>query len=155
MRTFALITLSVALGFTASGCSRIKDLKGYVVDTEKVALVTAGTDNKASVQKTLGRPTMVSEFDAKTWYYVSRSTEQLAFLRPKPKDQQIIVVRFDDKGNVTKIEKLGLEQIANVDPSGDKTPTRGKDISALEQILGNVGRFSPAGAGGGGGGGPQ
>jgi outer membrane protein assembly factor BamE (lipoprotein component of BamABCDE complex) len=154
MRTFTLISLTIMLSLSASGCSRIKDLKGYVVDTEKVALVTAGTDNKASVQKTLGRPTMVSEFDAKTWYYVSRSTEQLAFMKPKPKEQQIIVVRFDDKGNVTKIEKMGLEQVAKVDPSGDKTPTRGKDISALEQIMGNVGRFSPAGAGGSGGG-PQ
>jgi outer membrane protein assembly factor BamE (lipoprotein component of BamABCDE complex) len=146
--TLTLLSLAAALSLGATGCSRIKDVKGYVVDDEKVALLKAGIDNKTSVQKTLGRPTMISEFDSKTWYYVSRSTEQLAFLRPAPKAQQIIVIRYDDKGNVTKIEQMGLEQIAQVDPAGDKTPTRGKDISALEQIMGNVGRFSPAGAGG-------
>ncbi len=147
--TLTLLSLAAALSLTATGCSRIKDVKGYVVDAEKVAMLKAGIDNKTSVQKTLGRPTMVSEFDAKTWYYVSRSTEQLAFMRPAPKAQQIIVIRYDDKGNVNKIEQLGMEQIAQVNPSDDKTPTRGKDISALEQIMGNIGRFSPAGAGGG------
>ncbi len=150
-RLAGLLTAALVLGLGTAGCARIRDLKGYVVDTELVSAIKPSIDNKASVQKTLGRPTMVSEFDGKTWYYVSRSTAQLAFMHPKPTEQQIVIVRFDDKNNVTKVEKLGKEQIANIDPSSDKTPTRGKEVSVLEQIMGNVGKFSP----GVGGGGPQ
>lgn len=155
MRLVSVLVLSTTLALAISGCSRIKDLKGYVSDEQVMTLVQPGVDNRDSVMKTLGRPTMASAFDAKTWYYVSRQTEQWAFFYPKAKDQQVVVVRFDDKGNVAKVEKLGLNQVAAIDPAGDKTPTRGKEISTFQQIFGNIGRYSAAGGGGGGDGGPQ
>ncbi len=151
MKFVTTLIMSSALALGAAGCTRIKDLKGYITDEQIMTMVQPGVDNRDSVMKTLGRPTVASSFDSKTWYYVSRQTEQLAFLYPKPKTQQVVIVRFDDKGNVSKVEKQGLEQIVSVDPSGDKTPTRGKDVSALQQIFGNIGKYSPAGAGQGGG----
>jgi outer membrane protein assembly factor BamE (lipoprotein component of BamABCDE complex) len=142
----ALVAL---LGLTASGCSRTRDVKGYITDDQIMTMVQPGVDNRDSVMKTLGRPTVASNFDSKTWYYVSRQTQQWAFFYPQPKNQEVVIVRFDDKGNVSKVEKQGMDQIVSVDPTNDKTPTRGKEISALQQIFGNIGRYSPAGSGGG------
>jgi outer membrane protein assembly factor BamE (lipoprotein component of BamABCDE complex) len=136
------------IALMATGCSRIPDLKGYIADETLVTAVQPGVDTKASVQKTLGRPSMVSEFDPNTWYYVSRRTEQLAFLRPKPVEHQVLVMRFDPAGKLLSVDKLGKEQLVAVNPSDDKTPTRGKEESWLQQVLGDVGRVAPAGAGG-------
>ena len=45
-----------------SGCAGYKAHKGAVVDPQLASAIQAGTDNKASVEKTLGRPSFVGEF---------------------------------------------------------------------------------------------
>ncbi len=145
--------MAACLLSSTSACTRIKDAKGYIADDQLIAMLQPGVDNKGSVQKTLGRPTVISEVDANRWYYVSQRTEQLAFMRPKPKAHQVLAVSFDAKGNLVKTEKLGLDQIVSVDASGDKTPTRGKESGFWDNLFGDIGRYSPSG--GAGGGGPQ
>jgi outer membrane protein assembly factor BamE (lipoprotein component of BamABCDE complex) len=146
--TLLRILLATSLALVVGACSRIKDSKGYIADDEMIASVQAGVDNKASVMKALGRPTIESSLDKNLWYYVSQRTERFAFLNPKPVVHQVLIVRFDDKGNVKEVTKMGMDQLVSVDPSDDKTPTRGKEISVLQQIFGNIGRFSPGGGGG-------
>jgi outer membrane protein assembly factor BamE (lipoprotein component of BamABCDE complex) len=151
-RIAAVCTASLML--TMGACARIKDVKGYIADYPLIETLQPGVDNKSSVQKILGRPTMISAVDPNRWYYVSQLTQQLAFLRPKPTLHQALAVSFDAKGNMVKAEKLGLDQIVTVDASSDKTPTRGKDTSFWDNLFGDIGRYSPGG-GDGGGGGPQ
>ena len=38
-----------------------------------------------------------------------------------------------------------MEQVARINPEGDKTPTLGKDRSFLEDLFGNVGRVGGVG----------
>ena len=137
------LLLAVAL---LGGCTQIKQTHGYVVDEALLASVQPGVDNKDSVQKTLGRPTFASEFNVNEWYYVSRNTNQLAFLQPRATKQSIVKVSFDPRGNVAKVERRGLEQVVAVDPSSDKTPTLGRDVSLFEDLFGGVGRFGTSGA---------
>jgi outer membrane protein assembly factor BamE (lipoprotein component of BamABCDE complex) len=150
-----LIAAVCAAALLTSGCTRIRDVKGYISDDQLVATLQPGTDNKGSVQKILGRPTMVSEVDPNRWYYVSQLTQQLAFLRPKPKSHQVLAISFDAKGNLIKVDKLGADKIVAVNASGDKTPTRGKESGFWDNLFGDIGRYSPTGAGGAGGGGPE
>jgi outer membrane protein assembly factor BamE (lipoprotein component of BamABCDE complex) len=133
----------------ASGCSRISDIKGYIADEALITAIQPGVDNRDSVQRTLGRPSLVSEFDPKVWYYVSRRTEQLAFLRPTPTEHRVTVVTFNDKGQVATVEQKGVDQLVSVDPADGKTPTRGKEVGFWQDLFGGVGTFAPAGAGGG------
>ena len=53
-----------------------------------------------------------------------------------------MVVRFDGE-TVASIEKFGLERGRLVSYSDDVTPTRGRELGVLEQLLGNVGATSP------------
>ncbi len=133
----ALISALVC-GF-APGCSRIRDAKGYISDDAQIATLKAGIDNKSSVEKTLGKPSVVSEFDNNTWYYVSQNTAQIAFMLPKPTKHQVLVVTFNDKGNMLKIEKKGLEQIVAANQASGKTPTRGKELGFWSQLFGDFG----------------
>ena len=135
-----------ALAITAGGCSRIQQNQGYLVDETLLTSIQPGVDNRDSVAKTLGRPTFSAQFDSGEWYYVTRNTGQYAFARPKVVSQSILVVMFDKSGNVTKVERRGMEQIARIDPEKDKTPTLGREGSFLEELFGNIGSV---GAGGG------
>lgn len=134
-----------------SGCagSRIKQTQGYIVDETLVASVQPGVDNRASVEKTLGRPSWASEFDTGEWYYVTRNSEQVAFLAPKPTSQSIIIISFDPTGAVTKVAREGLEKVASVKMNGDSTPTLGRDSSLLQDLFGNIGQVSGGGGPGG------
>ena len=145
MAAMALVTLT-------GGCASIKDHRGYLVDTALVDSVQPGIDNKQSVERSLGRPSFISQFGQPTWYYVSVDTKQTAFRRPTAKKQTVLRVRFDEKGNVAAVDKAGMEHIAHLSPDGKKTPTLGRNRSFFEDLFGNIGAVGAGGIGGGGGG---
>ncbi|WP_439532816.1 outer membrane protein assembly factor BamE [Polymorphobacter sp.] len=138
----------MAAALLASGCSRVKVDQGYLADETLVTSIQAGIDNRQSVEKTLGRPTFASQFGEAQWYYVSRNTGQYAFIRPKVLSQSILIVSFDKDGNVTNVERRGMDKIANISPSGDKTPTLGRETGLFEDIFGNIGTVGAGGVGG-------
>jgi outer membrane protein assembly factor BamE (lipoprotein component of BamABCDE complex) len=142
MRQSLALFLVAGLLLTAPACTRMRDMKGYVTDDQLITSLQTGVDNRASVQKMLGRPTVISSTDPNIWYYVSQRTEQFAFMLPRPKDHQVLVVRFDAKGNLGKVERLTGREIVNVSPSGDKTPTLGKEVGLWSELFGDVGRYS-------------
>ncbi len=152
-----MAVLGTGLVLALGACTSIRDHRGYIVDQALLDSVQPGIDNQESVERTLGRPTFVSEFGRKDWYYVSQNTRQAAFSRPRANEQLILRVRFDDKGNVLAIDKAGLEKVVQLDPDGKKTPTLGKDRSFIEDLFGNIGTVGTGarGPGGGAGGGPN
>jgi outer membrane protein assembly factor BamE (lipoprotein component of BamABCDE complex) len=149
MRKPALLVGLVAVMITASGCTRIRQNQGYLVDETLVTSIQPGVDNRESVAKTLGRPTFSAQFDAREWYYVTRITGQYAFAQPKVLSQSILVVSFDKAGNVEKVERRGVEQVARINPEKDKTPTLGRDTGLFEEIFGNIGQVGAGGIGAG------
>ena len=143
-----IAVLAVAVVLAASGCTRIRDHKGYVVDSTLIGTVQPGVDNRDSVAKTLGRPSFVGEFDDRTWYYVSRDTRAFAFSNPRPVKQMVLAVHFDPAGNVAAVDKTGLEKVASISPNGDKTPTLGRHRGFFQELFGNIGRVGSVGQGG-------
>ena len=135
----------VGLGIALSACSGIREHKGFVIDPTLAEGIQVGIDNKDSVVKTMGRPTFTGQFDPNDWYYLSRDTTQLAFRDPKVTEQSVLRVQFDQAGNVTVVQRTGKELIAKVEPSGDKTPTLGRERSFFEELFGNIGTISQPG----------
>lgn len=151
----AAALLAAALG--TSACAPVRTHQGYVIDRELVDAIQPGVDNRESVLQTLGRPTLTSQFNGGEWYYISRTSSNLGFQNPKPREQETLRVRFDAAGNVASIGKTGTELIASVDPYGKKTPTLGRKRGFFEDLFGNIGTVGAPGAGpaGGGNGGGQ
>ena len=145
-RGFALALTGA--GLLLGGCSKINDRMGYVMDETLVSAIQPGVDNRDSVMNTLGRPTFTGQFSDNDWYYVTRETRNLAFNMPRPKAQSIVRVRFDQTGNVTAVDRRGMEQVAMIRPDKDKTPTLGRDRSLLEELFGNIGAVGSSGQAG-------
>ncbi|HQV02210.1 MULTISPECIES: outer membrane protein assembly factor BamE [unclassified Novosphingobium] len=148
--------LGVAVAVLAlSACASIKDRRGYLVDNALLDSVQPGIDNQMSVERMLGRPSYISQYGRKDWYYISTNTRQAAFTRPKAKEQLMVKITFDEKGNVAGVERSGIEKVVQFNPDGDKTPTLGRERTFLEDLFGNIGQVGAAGTGGGAGGGPN
>ncbi|MEJ2409810.1 MAG: outer membrane protein assembly factor BamE [Novosphingobium sp.] len=139
----------LALSALATGCTSIRDHRGYLIDQTLLDSVQPGIDNRLSVEKTLGRPTFVSQFGQKDYYYVSQIVRTPPFGRPRTAKETILRVQFDAAGNVTAVDKRGMEQVARISPNGDKTPTLGRHRSLLEDLFGNIGAVGAGGVGGG------
>ncbi|WP_246414898.1 outer membrane protein assembly factor BamE [Rhizorhapis suberifaciens] len=146
---FAMVAGAIALLPVMSGCTRVRSHQGYIVDNLLVDSIQPGIDNKASVERTLGRPTFAGQFDSSEWFYVARDSRQLAFSKPKPTNQTVLRVRFDQAGNVVGVDKTGLDLVAKIDPEGDKTPTLGRHRGLFQEIFGNIGAVGAAGGGAG------
>jgi len=139
------VAVMIGLGLALSACAGIRDHKGFILDPTLAEGIQVGVDNKDSVTRSLGRPTFTGQFDPNEWYYVSRDTTQLAFRDPRITDQTILRVQFDQAGNVIAVNRTGKELIASVDPSGDKTPTLGRQRSFFDELFGNIGSISQPG----------
>jgi outer membrane protein assembly factor BamE (lipoprotein component of BamABCDE complex) len=153
LQRFTVTMLGAAL---LAGCAGVRAHKGAVVDPQLASAIQPGIDNKASVEKTLGRPSFTGQFTPNDWYYVSRDTHQFAFRNPRVAQQTVYRVRFDQAGNVQAVDKTGKELIAEVNPSDRKTPTLGRQRSFFDELFGNIGSVGAVGAPGQGqgGGGP-
>jgi outer membrane protein assembly factor BamE (lipoprotein component of BamABCDE complex) len=139
---------ALAVGLALAGCTRVKDHQGFILDQTLVSAIQPGTDTKDSVMNTLGRPSFTSDFGGeRDWYYVSRSTSNMAFNQPRPSDQTVLHIRFDEKGNVESVDRRGMEQVADIRPYGARTPTLGRHKSLLDELFGNIGTVGSAGKG--------
>lgn len=146
-RIFKLSTLFLGaslLALSLSACESRKNTRGNLLDPERVEDIRPGELNRDEVVEILGSPSSITPFGSDTWYYISQRTESYAFFAPKVLERQIVVVSFDKKGKVTKVDTVGLEQGREIIPVARKTPTHGNKLTVLEQLIGNLGRFKNA-----------
>ena len=123
-------------------CSPTVDQRGNLPEPDKIAEIRPGATTRDEVTKILGTPSSTSIFNEKTWYYISRRTKQVAFFDPDVTDQQVYIVNFDDRGVVKAVDHRDLKDGRDIEPAPGATPAPGRELTFLEQIIGNVGRFT-------------
>mgnify|MGYP000882243211 CR=1 FL=1 len=135
---FAASALAMLLGLAA--CAPITDRRGFLPDETQLADVVAGTDTKSTVLARYGNPSTIGVFDEQVWYYYSANTAQLAFYKPRVTERTVLTVRFDDADTVAEVTKYGVKDGRIVSYTPGKTPTRGRELTIVEQLFGNLGR---------------
>ena len=130
-----------------SACAPTVDSRGNLPDADAVLQVQPGIDDRTQVAKLLGSPSTLATFSDKTWYYISKKTSRVAFWEPTVLDQEVLMIKFDDTGIVDDMKVYGLEDAHPVTPDPNITPTSGRELTILQQLLGNLGRFG-GGSGG-------
>jgi outer membrane protein assembly factor BamE (lipoprotein component of BamABCDE complex) len=147
-RSAPVLVMLAAAGL--AGCAATVDQRGNLPDKDKLAQIQPGATTRDEVVKILGTPSSTGVFDDKSWYYISRKTKQISFLNPDVLDQQVYVINFDGRGVVANIDHKGLQDGRYIEPAPGATPAPGRELTFLEQVLGNVGRFNRGGGGKGG-----
>ncbi len=144
-RQTLLAAIFAAAAAATSGCSPTIDTHGNMPLEEVVETVERGKQNRDQIVAMLGSPSTTATFgEQETWYYIGKRTETLAFFEPKLLERRILVIKFDDRGVVETITSYDASAGKPVEFVERVTPTKGKQLGVLQQIIGNVGRFSNA-----------
>ena len=139
---FRRILLAGLLASGLAACAPQVDTRGNLPDPETVLEVQPGVHDRDQVATILGSPSTVATFEDDTWYYISRRTEKIAFFDPEVVDQQVLVVKFGQDGLVADMAVYGVEDGQVIEPVERTTPTSGRELTILQQLFGNIGRFN-------------
>lgn len=152
---WSVLAFAASLAAGALGaCSPTVNQRGNLPPSSALEQIKPGSTDKATVTRVLGSPSSVASFDPQVWYYISQRTEELAFFKPEVRDQEVVVITFDKDGLVTDVQRLRGKGRDDLRPVARTTPAPGKELSFIEQLLGNFGRFNTANPQGKPGGGP-
>lgn len=140
LRTNLLIAALSAAALT-SACAPTVGQNGFQAIDARPADIVAGTDTKETVLARLGSPSTTSTFEAdNVWYYISQVTEKYTYNRPQVTQRTVTEITFNDAGQVAEVRTLGLDDGQRLTMNDRETPTRGRQLTILEQLLGNIGR---------------
>lgn len=143
LATFQQICALVVLVTMTAGCAPVISSHGYFPRTTDIEKLKEGSHSDREVKQMLGSPSTVAAFDEDTWYYINSKTESFAWKEPVVISRQILSIKFDSETKMVKaVSQYTIEDGRVIAFSGDVTPTRGREFSFLEQLIGNVGRVS-------------
>lgn len=128
-----------------------KQMRGMHVDTEELKQLVPGTTTRADVTSLLGSPTAHATFDDNTWIYIGQTTRPRIGRIEGVVSQDVVALTFDQNGVLRTVKHLNEDNSQNVAMVGRSTPSPGSSASFLQQLLGNIGRYSPGGIVGGAG----
>jgi len=139
-----------------TACTPVVNQRGYLPDPENDNAIKIGTDTKTTVQQRIGYPSTQATFGGDTWYYISSVERRVAFFTPTTTSRNILAIAFDKEAKVTSINRYSLKDGNVVAFESRITPTRGREITFLQQLF-NASPGVPIGGNQqnpGGGGGP-
>jgi outer membrane protein assembly factor BamE (lipoprotein component of BamABCDE complex) len=134
----ALPLASFLLASTLAGCGAEINRHGHVFMDIDVNQVQPGM-SREEVTTFLGSPDTTSTIGGDdAYYYISTTQKSYAFLKPWEIDRKVVAVYFSGDGSVQQVAQYGLKDGIVVRYAKDETPARGKDLTFLEQIFGNI-----------------
>ena len=133
-----VVCLAAALFvFPLAGCGAEINRHGHVFMDVDLGQVQPGM-SKEQVASTLGSPDTTSTIGGDAYYYISTTQKSYAFFKPWEIDRKVVAVYFNNQATVDYVAQYGLKDGIVVRYAKDETPARGKDLSVLEQIFGNI-----------------
>jgi len=151
----AALAAAASLALAAAACNPPVKVRGHLPDPETMAKIEPGEHGRSDVVNLLGSPSTASSFRDRTWYYIGSKEEQIAFFKPDVLKRNVFAITFSEGDTVESTRLYTLADGRPVDPVERITPTPGRDLTVMQQLLGNLGRFNtPQGGGGTGAPGP-
>jgi outer membrane protein assembly factor BamE (lipoprotein component of BamABCDE complex) len=146
VKTRSFIAAAAIAGVVGlSACSPRVAQRGVMPDVDAIAAIVPNESTREQVERSLGSPSSINMYGEETWMYIGETTETLAFLAHEVNERSVLLVRFNDKGVVTDVQSHGLDASREIQPVERTTPTVGKNITVLEQLMGNLNRFGKLG----------
>ncbi|UDF02410.1 outer membrane protein assembly factor BamE [Asticcacaulis sp. AND118] len=140
--TFLALAAVAAAASTLGACAPSVARQGYLaIEANPATDIKVGEDTQTSVRTKFGSPSQVATFDPSVWYYITQTTSKMTYKPATLTSRSVTVVEFDKETQAVKtVKTLSLADSREIALNPNKTPTRGRELTALEQILGNVGR---------------
>lgn len=135
------IAVCVFLSLAVAACTPTQAVRGNIVEEYRLSEVVPGISTRQNVLVSLGSPTTQAPFDDNIWYYIGQKMEKTGIFDPEVVEEKIVVVTFDEEGVVQTAEAVDASRI-DIPRVRDKTPTGGNEVTAIQQLMGNLGKFN-------------
>ena len=143
-RAVAVVLTGLAAA-ALTGCVSQTQQHGYVASQTALQQVPVGS-SREQVLIVLGSPSTTTTLGTEIFYYISQTRKRgAAFMNSKVVDQRVLAVYFDKDSRVERIADYGMKDGRIFDFISRTTPTSGKDISFIGQLLAGAGRIGGIG----------
>ncbi len=137
---------------SVSACSLVQTpriLHGNKLDADSLKELVPGVSTKKDVTSLVGSPTAHATFDDNEWIYISETNYSRIGRLPGVLKQDVTVMNFAPSGTLTSVKNLTQADARDISVASGATPSPGSEASFLQQLLGNVGKYSVGNLGGG------
>ncbi len=127
------------------GCSFFQapsQVRGNRIDPDDLKELVGGTSTKADATALLGSPTARASFDDNRWIYISSVTRPRIGRVQGVLSQNVVVLTFNDQGVLQNVEQLNQDDALPATVSSRATPSPGTEASFMQQLFGNIGRYT-------------
>ena len=142
-----------ATGLTMAGllaCAPVIDNRGYVFDESLLPQLKVGTTTQADIITLMGSPSTTSTLNGGAYYYTSSKFVTEAYRAPRETERRVLAIFFDADKKIRDLGFYTLEDGNIVALVERTTETQGRELTFLQQIFGNLGRFEADDGGPGG-----
>ena len=141
-KTIALSLFVVAAPVALTGCADDLIQHGAIIPEYGLDQIPVGS-SREQVLLVLGSPSTTATIDNETFFYISETRKKRGPLNPEVIDRRVVAVEFDNLGTVTRVADYGLKDGVLFDYVKKETPTRGKEVTLVGQLMGIAGNFNP------------
>lgn len=133
------IVVLIVTCFVLNACSGIKSNNGYMPVTDKIDQLKVNVTTPMSAKSSLGEPALVLGSREPIFIYSSQITDRILFFEPKVVSRDILVLYFNKKKRLKKLDRFNENDGKYVDINMESTRLRDEEKSLLAAIFSNVG----------------
>ena len=133
------IILFTVTCFFLSTCSGIKSNNGYMPVRDNVDKLKVNVTSASSAKTILGEPALILGKREPIFIYSSQISDRVLFFEPKVISRNVLVLYFNKKKKLKKLDKFNLDDGKYVDLNTSSTNLNDKERSLLASIFSNVG----------------
>ena len=133
------IILLVLACFFLNACSGIKANNGYMPVQDSVDKLKVNKTSLSFAKSTLGEPALILANQEPILIYSSQVTNRILFFEPKVISRDVLVLYFDKKKKLKKLEKFNLKDGKSLKMNPDTTTLNAEQRSLIATLFSNVG----------------
>ena len=122
-----------------NACTGIRSNNGYLPVRDSVDQLKVNVTSPSSAKSTLGEPALVLGKKEPIFIYSSQVTNRVLFFEPKVISRDVLVLYFNKKKKLRKLENFSLEDGKSFDLSTDTTNLNTEQRSLIANLFSNVG----------------
>lgn len=143
-RILGICLLALGLPLALSACANDIIQHGAIIPEYGLEQIPEGS-SREQVLLVLGTPSTTATLDNEVFYYISEKRARRGPFKPEVIDRRVVAVEFDENNTVTRVADYGLKDGKVFDFVSRTTPTRGKEVTLVRQLLGLAGGMNPLG----------
>ena len=133
------IVLLIVTCFFLNACSGIKSNNGYMPVSDKIDQLKVNITTSVSARSELGEPALILGSREPIFIYSSQITDRMFFFEPKVVSRDVLVLYFNKKKRLKKLDKFNKNDGKYIDINTGTTQLKEKEKSLLAEIFSNVG----------------